>query len=94
VLPHWDTLAAKIVGLIEPDVNGVVVAPTVDEPEPVTVNEPGTSNPASTGPTTTGHVTTAVTRVHNCGASPTAITLPVTLIEPEAPGKSTRNWGV
>jgi len=54
-------------------VNTVVDPLAVTEPDPVTVTDPGRSAPGLTGPNPTGHTVTAVTRVHNCGASPMAL---------------------
>jgi hypothetical protein len=71
VLPHWAAdVGADTVSVSESEANAVVTAPVVDDPDPVTVTLPGRRAAGSTGPNVTGQIANAVTRVHNCGASP------------------------
>lgn len=83
-----------MVTLAEPCVIGVVTFDAfVDDPAPNTVNEPPTG--AGTGPElTTGQLTNAVTRVHNCGASPITLISAETVVAPIAPRMFTTKLGL
>jgi hypothetical protein len=93
VAPHCALVNADTVTFVVTWSNVVADDPSEDEPSAPKPAEPGTNAPAPMGPVPAGQVASAVTRRHNCGASPTADTLADGVTVPDAPMMSTTKDG-